>query len=303
VGDARVSVILIGRGLSRINADAKTQKFSAYIRVQICDALEHMNPIPLDAGFSLALDHKQLLFGDDVVIAETKTRTRGELAAFALDASTCAPADAIQYWMYNGVAARADSLRLQNCGAQYELTWILPNPLGAERAKTLGHIHNAPSQNGATFPEIYEVLYGSAFFCFYRLDETKTRALFCGYVSARAGEQIVMPPNTYHLTINAGDTPLLFADVISKQARGLYDDVRATRGAPYYALRDGTWQRNSMFADAASLADCPQLRVESVTPLYENFTHQPDAFDWLNEPALFWDKFSSVSNLTQYITD
>jgi|GEM_PF-1204003 glucose-6-phosphate isomerase len=289
MGIARVSVILIGRGLARINADAKTQRF---FRLRISDAIEQMKPLSLDAGFSLTLDNEQVLFGDDVVIAETKTRARGELAAFALDASACVPAAAIQYWMYNRIAARADALRLQDCDAQYELTLLLPHALGAELPKTLGHIHNAPSQNGATFPEIYEVLCGSAYFLFYHLDETKTRATFCGYVSARAGAQIVMPPNTYHLTINAGDTPLLFADVISTQARGLYDDVRATRGAPYYALTDGTWRRNAMFTGAAPLFECPRWRVKTNAPLYTQLVQNPDAFDWLNEPARFWEKFS-----------
>ena len=67
---------------------------------------------------------------------------------------------------------------------------------------------------------------GLPHFVFYRLDVTKTRATFCGWVQAKAGEQVVMPPDLYHLTINAGTVPLLFADVISKHARGLYDDVR-----------------------------------------------------------------------------
>lgn len=249
------------------------------------------NDISRAAGFSLAVNETQLIFGADVLIAETKTRARGELAPFALDAGACVPADAIQYWMYNGIAARADSLRLQNCGAQYELTWLLPNALGVERSKTLGHIHNAPLRNGATFPEMYEVLYGSAYFLLYALDATKTHATFCGYVHACAGEQMVMPPNTYHLSINAGDTPLLFADVISKNARGIYDDVRATRGAPYYALTDGTWRRNAMFADAAPLAECPQLRVDAHAPLYTEFARDPHAFDWLNDSALFLKLF------------
>lgn len=258
-----------------------------------------MQDISRVAGFSLTVDDTRLIFGDDVLIAETKTRVRGEIAPFARDASACVPQDAIQYWMYNGIATRADSLRLQNCGVQYELTWLLPNALGAERAKTLGHIHNAPALKSATYPEIYEVLYGSAYFLFYTPDAEKTRAKFCGYVSARAGEQIVMPPNTYHLTINAGAEPLLFADVLSTQARGLYDDVRATRGAPYYALNDGSWERNAMFQDAAPLVECPQLRVETNLSLYTQFTQDSEAFAWLNDPALFWEKFSDLKEFAK----
>ena len=254
-----------------------------------------MQDISDSAGFSLAVHETELIFGADVLIAETKTRTRGEIAPYARDVSACAPDDAIQYRMYNGIATRADFLRLQTCDAQYELTWLLSHALGMERAKTLGHIHNALAQNSATFPEIYEVLHGSAFFLFYAQDAAKTRAEFCGYVFARAGERLVMPPNVYHLTINASDEPLLFADVISKRARGVYEDVRATRGAPYYALTDGAWQRNAMFQSAAPLSECPQLRVHADAPLYTQFARDPDAFAWLNDPALFWEKFPQMN--------
>lgn len=253
-----------------------------------------MTVIALDAGFPLTVQDTQLIFGEDVIIAETKTRTRGEIAPFASDAAACVPASAVQYWMYNGIAARADASSLRDCEAQYELTWLLPDALGAERAKTLGHIHNAPAPGSATYPEIYQVLFGRAYFLFYTLDATKMRAVFCGKISAHAGEQILMPPNTYHLTINAGDTPLLFADVISTRARGLYDDVRATRGAPYYALRDETWQRNPAFADAAPLVESPQMGADALTPLYTQFARDPGAFTWLNDLALFWEKFQVV---------
>lgn len=259
-----------------------------------------MPVLSLDAGFPLAVQGTQLLFGDDVMIADTKSRARGEIAPFAHDPAACVPAGRVQYWMYNGIATGTDAARLRDCGAQYELTWLLPDALGAERAKTLGHIHNTPALGGATYPEIYEVLHGQAWFLLYTLGATKTRAGFCGFVSARPGEKIVMPPGTYHLTVNAGETPLLFADVISTRARGLYDDVRATRGAPYYALTDGTWLRNPAFAAAAPLAEYPQLHMRAGAPLYTQFVQAPHAFDWLNDPALFWGKYPSLRDLPDF---
>lgn len=242
------------------------------------------------AGLPLWLDAEQLRCGENVVIEETKVRTRGELAPVALDPQACVPADAIQYWMYNGVARREDLPTVRGAAARYELTLMLPHALGRERVKTLGHIHNAPVTGAPGFPEMFQVIYGSAHFFFYTLGTQKAWATFCGWLGTREGDQIVMPPNCYHLTINAGDAPLLFADVISRRAFGLYDDVRATHGAPYFETTAGEWLRNPAFEQVARLEEYSILLLNSRTPLYAQFVHDPAAFDWVDEPAQFWKK-------------
>jgi oxalate decarboxylase/phosphoglucose isomerase-like protein (cupin superfamily) len=254
-----------------------------------------MTGIPLDAGFPLTLQDGQLQMGAGVGVRETKTRTRGELAPVAFEPEACVPADETQYWMYNGVFAAQDATRLQEAPAQYELTVMAAEPLGAELPKTLGHIHDAPEGDAPTFPESYEVLYGTAYFLLYRC--SAFAATFCGWVRAGAGEQVVMPPDFYHLTINAGASPLVFADLISKRARGIYDGVRATHGAPYLALRRGEWMRNRAFFEVAPAVECPALRRAVTAPLYTRYVRDPAAFQWLDDPAQFWKYFPQLQTL------
>lgn len=248
-----------------------------------------MTAILLPAGFNLALRGEQLVFGDDVSIRETKTRTRGELVPVAREPQSCMPREAVQYWMYNDVCARADRSVWDNRAVQYELTLVLPHALGSECSKTLGHIHNAGYRRTKTFPEIFEVLAGTAYFLVYTLSPKKRDASRCGWVKAEQGEQIIMPPNVFHLSINAGDEPLVFADVISKRAHGIYDEVRGTHGAPYWFTLNHKWVRNPAFRRAAPLNQLTHLKrrarfVErNEEPLYTEFVRAPEAFRWLDE--------------------
>jgi hypothetical protein len=114
-------------------------------------------------------------------------------------------------------------------------------------------------------------------------------------MEAVAGDQIVMPPDLYHLTINPSAEPLLFADVISTAARGLYDDVRATHGAPYFESTRHEWTRNPAFAESAPIVTVSQLRVKAEASLYSRFVDTPNALDWLNDPARFGQAFPHVS--------
>lgn len=246
------------------------------------------------SGLPLELEEGQLKFSDEIAIAEYKTRSRGELAILALQPDACVPAAQEQYSMYNGVALRNHFPLLQSCPVRYELTLISANPLGIEKSKTLGHLHNTlrPADKSApTFSEIFEVLHGIAHFFFYTLDKEKNGATFCGWVQAFAGEILVVPPNLYHLTINAGDTPLLFADLISERAFGIYDDVKATHGAPYYETIAGEWLRNPKFRDSPAPQKFSPPRLVLSNPLYSEFVHNPTSFEWLDDPDAFAKKF------------
>lgn len=264
------------------------------------------------AGLPMYLDGERLVFDAAVVVRESKTRTRGELEPVARDPSACVPGEAVQYRMWNDVARAQDVNRLHESAVQYELTLLSPRALGDEKSKTLGHVHNAiqtPSVSAAagvgisqsatktlgvyapTFSEIFEVLHGTAHFVFFALDETKTRATFCGVTEADVGAQLVCPPDLYHLTINAGTEPLLFADLISRRAHGSYETVKALRGAPYYELKINDWVRNKTLYETTPLVkyDPPQLNLGG--PLYTQFVLDPASFQWLDDPLAFEQKF------------
>lgn len=246
------------------------------------------------SGLPLELEGGELKFSDEIAVAEYKTRSRGELAVVALQPDACIPSSQEQYWMYNGVALRNHLPLLQSCPVRYELTLISANPLGIEKSKTLGHLHNSlrPTDASAiTFSEIFEVLHGIAHFLFYTLDKEKNSSDSCGWVEAAEGEILAVPPNLYHLTINAGDTPLLFADLISERAFGIYDDVKATHGAPFYETNADEWVHNPKFRDSPAPRKFSPPRLALSRPLYSEFVLNPTSFEWLDDPDAFARKF------------
>lgn len=270
------------------------------------------------AGLPIYLDGEKLVFGDGVVVRESKTRTRAELEPVARDPRACVPRDDVQYWMWNDVARAQDMTRLKENAVQYELTLLSARALGDEKSKTLGHVHNTVqtprvSQTlgvyNPTFAEIFEVLHGTAHFVFFTLDESEARATFFGMTEANAGTQLVCSPNLYHLTINARTEPLLFADLISRRAHGIYDTVKAMRGAPYYELESessaarqrgwsqadrtirGDWIRNQNWKATVPFAQYSPFHLKFGRPLYTQFVLDPASFDWLDDPLAFYQKF------------
>lgn len=212
----------------------------------------------------------------------------------AYQPEACVPREQVQYRMWNGVARRTDAMALRASPLRYELTLLAAQALGDEKNKTFGHIHNAPGESpgrSPTFPEIFEVLHGTAHFLFYTLERARAAARFCGMTEAVAGEQLVCPPDLFHLTINAGREPLLFADLISRRAYGVYDGVRSTRGAPWYELKTKDRVRNRQFPESSPLVSFSPPRLELAAPLYTAWVDNPPAFDWLDQPSAFHNKF------------
>lgn len=248
-------------------------------------------------GWNAAGD--ELVFGPRLTVSETKTRRRGDLRPVLPDDAACAPPDAVQYWMYNGISLPEHAAVFDRHGFQYELTLLYPVRLGAERSKTLGHIHTFPPGSRLNYPEVCEVLWGEALFVFQALDADSHTASLCFAVHARQGDKVVFPPNLHHLTINPGDEALIFSDVISTAARGSYDGLSSMGGAAYL-YGDAAWTLNPRYAGAAPLAvyaarDYPQVGLRRDVPLYTLAAREPDRLAWLNEPGLFHGIFPELA--------
>lgn len=183
--------------------------------------------------------HDEIFFDRALTVKETKSRLRKQLRPVLRDDEACQPADAVQYWMYNGISHAEQAEAYARSGIQYELMLLYPARLGEERSKTLGHIHAFPPGSSLNDAEVCEVVYGEAIFLFQTLVLESRRAAFCYAERAEQGDKVLFPPNTHHLTINAGDDMLLFSDLINVQTRGNYDSLSSMGGAAYRYGRDG----------------------------------------------------------------
>lgn len=252
------------------------------------------------AGLEIAWnDAGTLTFAPGLAVEETLARPLERLRAVALEPEACVPPEQVQYWMYNGIARETERARLAALGLRYELTLMFPRAIGRERAKTLGHLHTAPPGARLNYPEICEVLHGTAQFIFQTLDIPARAAPFCYLIEAQPGDKVIIPPNLHHLTINAGDEPLLFSDVIPVGCGGIYQPFAQSRGAAYLNTLDAGLIPNPNYAGVGELIrlqphSYPQFGLTAEIPLYRTFSESPDLLAWLNTPDRFPEIFPGI---------
>ncbi len=255
----------------------------------------------LDIGWAI---DGTLRFGSGLTVDETFSRPLSRLKSVALDPEACVPEDRVQYWMYNGIAPSGERERLADTGMRYELTLMFPHAIGRERAKTLGHLHSFPQNSRLNYPEVCEVLHGTAYFIFQTMDVQAGTTSFCAALEAHPGDKVIIPPNVHHLTINAGDEPLLFSDVIPLAVTGNYEPFAAMHGAAYLDTLDRGFIRNPTYAAAPELARWQASAYEPNRSLYQVFTETPDQLAWLLTPAQFPVVFPELwQRIEGFITD
>jgi glucose-6-phosphate isomerase len=244
------------------------------------------------------INRDEVIFDASLTVKETRSRLRGALRPVVPSDDACQPADAVQYWMYNGISRAEHQSRFEQLGIQYELTLMLPHDLGGERCKTLGHAHTFPPKSRHNYPEVCEVLWGEAIFIFQTLDLSQRSAAFCYAVHARPGDKVIFPPNLHHLTVNPLDEVLLFADLIDVRVRGNYDGLSGMQGAAHLYTRQG-WVRNPTYVAPAPLTtlpvrEYPSLGLTHDMPLYSLIWSAPEALGWLSVPGAFGTYFPDL---------
>ncbi len=256
------------------------------------------------AGLPLSLDDVgQVVFGPDVVVEETKVRLFDELAPVAMTPEACRGNREVAYTMYNGVYRQGDAARLAGVPMRYELTLFPARRMGREFVKTLGHLHSSEPKSGIDYPEVCEVLAGTAHFLFQTLDVSGPSASAAFYVEARAGEKVIIPPGLDHLTINPGPGPLLFSDVVALGVTGIYDRFKAAHGAAYLEIAENGQPRfipNPTYRTVpplsrVALRDYPDLRLTRDDPLYTAFVdNRGEKWPFLTDPGQFWPAFPDL---------
>jgi glucose-6-phosphate isomerase, archaeal len=213
----------------------------------------------------------------------------------------------IEYRMLNGVRHEADE-HLDGLPLRYELTAMTGRPIGWEAAKTAGHVHVRPRGAALGYPEIVEVLHGEAGFLIADLATTAhgPHSRRAWLVRARAGEQVILPPELAHVTIDLGAGPLVFSDVIDREAAGIYGGVASARGFGWYVGADGQLRPNEHYRTAPALEEITAAEwngtpAQGDAPLYERFRDGPKALAWLSQPERFpevaptvWARISEV---------
>lgn len=253
-------------------------------------------PMSLDLGGGVVFDQ-------GVVVDESKVRRVNELESVADDPDACKGDERIAYYMYNGVYHQRDVETIRRSGMRYELTLLVQGVMGKECVKTMGHRHFPEPSSGLEYVEICEVLYGTAHFFFQMpVKDGVTHAAFM--VEAKAGEKVIFPPVMDHCTINAGNGPMLFSDVITLGVNGNYAPFKEFGGGAYLEIcgGDGIHEivQNPRFREIPPLqwvtpGEYPELDIAKVEPLYTAYVRTGGAkWNFLANPALFDEFFPDL---------
>jgi glucose-6-phosphate isomerase len=176
---------------------------------------------------------------------------------------------------------------------RYDLTVIPPRDLCGELVKTKGHYH-PKNAAGIGFPEIYEVLEGTAHYLLQScmLDDVVL-------IEADAGDLVIIPPDYGHITINPSqDQTLSMANIVSTAFESEYGEYEARHGAAWYELSDGTLFRNPAYQDAPPVrrlgASCRRGTQRICKgPLYDLVGNR-DALAFLNFPEQYRPVFETL---------
>lgn len=172
--------------------------------------------------------------------------------------------------------------------------------LGDEPVRSQGHVHAIAPHCGWSTPELFEIWEGSAII--YMQESDGDNPGRCVAITAHAGEQVVVPPGWAHCVINASATRrMIFGALCERQYGFVYDGVRAHGGLAWFPLLgvDGKirWERNPRYQSSELKERHPkkysELNLRQDVPIYEQYRQNPDAVQWVSEPALVKDLWRS----------
>lgn len=187
-------------------------------------------------GLPLALRPPgELVFRDGLPSVTPAERSWDELRPVVRDAASCPEGTA--YLMYRDVCWPGDRPLLERAGLRYDLTVIPPAAAGREPVRTHGHYHPLAPGGELTYPELYQVVHGEAWFLLQRPGPGGAAALLA--VRAKVGDYVLVPPGFGHVTVNVGEGTLVVANWVERHFTPSFSQVRERRGLAYHLLRHG----------------------------------------------------------------
>ncbi len=199
------------------------------------------------------------------------------------------------YLMFRDVYKTAtEHKRIISKNLRYDITVIPPHKVGKEFIKTYGHYHPVAEGN-QSYTEIYEVLHGKAFYLLQKLDNGQVADFVV--VEATQGDEVVIPPNYGHVTVNPSDEKLRMSNWVYRGFESYYETYKNMRGACYYYTTNG-WIKNERYGEAPPIRFVKPVipeeldlnKKEEMYGLVENL----DSLEFLWKPAANKELFEEV---------
>ncbi|MCX8166682.1 MAG: glucose-6-phosphate isomerase [Candidatus Micrarchaeota archaeon] len=140
------------------------------------------------------------------------------------------------YFMYRDIYQKNE--------LRYDITVIPFAKIGIEYNKTLGHYHPVAT-NGLSYPEVYQVIYGSATYVLQRKDYETNKVTDVKIIEANEGDIVVIMPNYGHVTVNKKTDLLIMSNIVYCNFNSDYSDFVKKKGAIFYITKDGIIKNNN----------------------------------------------------------
>lgn len=248
-------------------------------------------PATFDFGIDIDLDLESLSFrfGQGVFGPAPEMRSLDAIRPSLLDPHVSGP-DPV-YGIAMDVGRDPHRSELQRRWLLFGLVAYAPGRLGREPVRSQGHVHAIAPHSGWSPPELFEIWHGRAIV--YAQEYADADPGRCFAIEAGPGEHVIVPPGWMHFVANADPRqPMAFAALCDRQYGFVYDAVRARGGPAWFPVFDQGrlhWQPNPAYKSSTLHAGSPraytEFHVRSGVPLYEQFAADPDALQWVSDPA------------------
>lgn len=200
------------------------------------------------------------------------------------------------YDFYKAIERDRDREAFSSRELRYDSTVILPGEANGECKKTAGHFHLPIPGKPYSFPELYQVVNGTALFVMQKVDDYKKdgpmRVKDVLLAEVHAGEAIVIPPDYGHCTVNICDETMVFINLVSVNSNNYYDSVKNSRGMSVYVYKNGsgyTLKKNPRYEfdcepKVAVPGSSDALGIHKGVPVYTEYLKNPELYDYLNDP-------------------
>jgi glucose-6-phosphate isomerase len=166
------------------------------------------------------------------------------------------------YYMYRDLSlSKNDAVTIKEHGLRYDITIIPPRTLGREFVKTAGHYHPGVPGTDVTFPEIYEVLNGEAYYIMQKVENGSLKDVVL--IKAKEGDKVIIPPGYGHLTINASNRVLKMANWVARDFESVYSPIKEKGGGAYYLLQDGIF-KNPTYGHVPEIRICTPANLMEI---------------------------------------
>lgn len=202
------------------------------------------------------------------------------------------------YYMYRDLYKNeSDHKTIKQNNLRYDITIIPPKMLGCEFIKTSGHYHPIIDKSPLSYTEVYQVLEGKAIYLLQKLKPDNESIEDFIVIRAEKGDNVIVPPNYGHTTINESKEILKMANWVCSDFSSEYGLIKKMKGMAYFLTTKG-FIKNLEYKSVPKIrelkpANFSEYGFEKGIDMY-NLIKTPEKLKFLKTPADFADLFAKI---------